>query len=154
MTSSEKKKLLRLIEAANAMSNREPGAVAAWRKIVKTVGLDVMGVKKGTPQWANPGGIYLGALTTEEEKNLREEADKRAKMAVEIAQLEGRRTEVGIENRALELMDLSVAGLRKMRRELRAKGRTLPKKSSKKRDKKTTRRRPSAKKTTSPRATA
>jgi hypothetical protein len=150
MTPSEKKKVMQLIQAANAMSNREPGAVAEWRRLVREVGVPLMGIKKGMPAWATPRGIVLerpfremlgtGTQKAPKKKALtRRTAEARAKVAVEVAQLEGR---VDVESRAIALMDLQTAELRKMRDDLRAKGRTLAqKKRRRKSRKRTTKRR-------------
>lgn len=136
MTRTEKKKVLALIEAANEMAERVPGATARWRDLLLKTGPGLFGYKKGTiPAWA-AGPQTLGTKEGEAFRKMLEEdvpvsvkkkdakwketLKNRARLAIEVAELEGKRSESSIEARALDLMDHGIPTLRRMARELRA----------------------------------
>ena len=120
MTPTERRHVTSLLKAANKMARREPGATDEYRKLLEKRAEGLLG-KTGK-------NLVLGSAnrTLVLEDTKKEEAERRAKLCVEIAYLEDygrkrKRSTTGIEDRAIELLDLSMTGLRKMRRELKKK---------------------------------
>ena len=125
MTRSEKKKVLEIVKAGNAMAAREKGAKEKWVQTVPFLASALLGRRLGKSKGKARGTVTLGAAEGAavfggQRDTLKEQAKKRAEVAIDVVELEGVRGRKRMENRAVALMDTSLSTLQRMRRELKA----------------------------------
>lgn len=125
MTPGEKRRVRRLLEAANAMARREPGATERYRDLLEQDAGHLLGPRVGERVAGEATASRLRSPSPAQRRRAaRRHAERKAALAIAVVELEdvGRkepRTREEMEERAVQLMDEPPAALRRMRVALR-----------------------------------